>query len=99
MASSTPNEAAEAAQPHGAQEPDGALSHGAEAALGAEAVPLVAAGLAQGVRAAQGAAAVAVFRGELAASFARCESFSDCAKRRSRSIRESWACSLRLCPS
>jgi hypothetical protein len=49
MASSTPSEvaeAAEAAQPHGALVPDGARSHVAEVAPGAEAARSVAAGLA-----------------------------------------------------
>ena len=84
----------------GAQEPDGVQEpgaqelehaaqeseHGARAAEGAEGALSAAAGLASLAPAARGAAAAAVFRGELAASFARRAPFSDCVERRSGSI-------------
>src|SRR5262252_2405889 len=81
LASNTPNEAAEVAPPHGAQESDGAQSPDAEAAGGAEAAQSAAAGLAEPARAAQGAAAAAALRGAPAGSFARRELFPDCVQR------------------
>ena len=108
-ASNSPSEAAGAAA-DGAQEPDGAQEDGAlesedgaqeseDGARGAEAAQSAAAGPASLVRAAQGAAVAAVFRGELAASFAKLPRFSDCVERRSGSVRTVIdTLTLRLCP-